>query len=386
MGADALAANLRRIRKAKKLTQADLAEAAGISRVGYRNIETGKSLPRVDTLNALAEALVVPIQELIVPVPQLSQVRFRSLQRLNSREEIIAEVSTWLSAFNELEELLEKDGLLNDRVSYQQINVSAARDPKEAAMQVRRVFEVEDREPIRDICGRLESKGIKVLSLRKASNSFFGLSIGPGGGGPAIAVNTWERISVERWIFSAAHELGHLVLHPDDYDVTQLDEEKSREQEANAFASHFLMPEGVFRDEWNETSGMALVDRVLKVKRIFRVSYKTVLYRLSELTGGSVNVWGLFQGEYRRRHGRTLLRDDEPEALAADEYQASFPEHSRGREPDELSPHDFREDRLSFLVRRAFENGIITLSRGAEILCVPLREMRAVANTWVGSL
>jgi len=380
MGADALAANLRRIRKAKKLTQADLAQAAGISRVGYRNIETGKSLPRVHTLDALAEALSVPIQELIVPVPQLRQVRLRSLRRLNSREEILAEVSTWLTAFNEIEDLL------NDRVPYEQIDLSAAGDPENAAMRVRQAFGVGDREPIRDICGRLESKGIKVLSLRKASNSFFGLSVGPGGGGPAIAVNTWERIPVERWIFSAAHELGHLILHPDDYDVTQLEEERSREQEANTFASHFLMPDEVFKDEWSETAGMPLVDRVLKVKRIFRVSYKTVLYRLAELTEGSVNVWRLFQGEYRRRYGRTLLREDEPEALAVDEYQASFPEHSRGREPDELSPSDFREDRLALLVRRAFENGIITLSRGSEILGLPLSEMRAVANTWVGSL
>ena len=40
-------------------------------------------------------------------------------------------------------------------------------------------------------------------------------------------------------------------------DVTHLEEEKSREQEANAFASHFLKSQEVFRDEWNETAGMA---------------------------------------------------------------------------------------------------------------------------------
>ena len=380
MEADALAANLRRVRAARGLTQAELAEAAGLSRVGYRNLETGKSLPRVDTLHALAGALSVPLQDLIVPVRQLRQVRFRSLQRLNTRDAILTEVSTWLEAFNELE------GLLDNRIECPDLGSERSEGAKAAAARVRSALEIGDREPIRDICGRLESKGLKVLSTKRASNEFFGLSVGPGDGGPAVAVNTWERISVERWIFTAAHELGHLALHPGDYDVAEVKEVKSREQEANAFASHFLMPEAVFRQEWEETAGMALVDRVLKVKRIFRVSYKTVLYRLSQMAGGSINIWGIFQQEYQRRHGRTLLREDEPEALAADAYQASFPEHSRGREPDELSPHDFREDRLALLVRRGIEGGQVSLSRGAEILGVPLREMRAIANTWVGSL
>jgi hypothetical protein len=31
-------------------------------------------------------------------------------------------------------------------------------------------------------------------------------------GGPAVVVNVWGRLSVERWIFTAAHELGHLMI------------------------------------------------------------------------------------------------------------------------------------------------------------------------------
>jgi hypothetical protein len=42
------------------------------------------------------------------------------------------------------------------------------------------------------------------------------------------------------------------------------------------------MPKEVFEQEWAETQGLAFVDRVLKVKRIFRVTYRTVLHRLSE--------------------------------------------------------------------------------------------------------
>jgi len=237
---------------------------------------------------------------------------------------------------------------------------------------------------VRDICGLLEARGIKVLPLRVASDAFFGLSVAAADGGPAIAVNVWERISVERWIFTAAHELAHLVLHLADYDVIQKDEEKRQEREANLFAAHFLMPQEVFAKEWDETRGMALIDRVLKVKRMFRVSYRTVLYRLSETGAYGPEIWGRFQADIKRKTGRTLLKDDEPEALAMDAFRASFPEPSRAGEPEDLSPADFMEDRLFRLVRQAVEKAEITLARGAEVLGLPLEEMRLLSASWLG--
>lgn len=206
----------------------------------------------------------------------------------------------------------------------------------------------------------------------------------PSDGGPAIVVNTWDRISVERWIFTAAHELGHLVLHLADYDVRQTDETEGHEQQANAFAAAFLMPEATFRKEWDETYGLPLIDRVLKVKRIFRVSYRTVLHRLAGSGPVQGNIWARFQMDYKRRHGRVLLRDDEPDALAKDAFRASFPENLAAAEPEHLSPVDFPGDRLSRLVRRAIEGEKISLGRGAEILGRSLQDMRDLSASWVG--
>jgi Zn-dependent peptidase ImmA (M78 family) len=106
--------------------------------------------------------------------------------------------------------------------------------------------------------------------------------VAPGNGGPAVVVNTWDRISVERWIFTAAHELGHILLHREAYHRSMANEEEQEEKEADRFASHFLMPEESFESEWAQTRGLPLIARVLIVKRIYRVSYKTVLYRLHE--------------------------------------------------------------------------------------------------------
>jgi Zn-dependent peptidase ImmA (M78 family)/DNA-binding XRE family transcriptional regulator len=376
MAGSAIGSNLRRLRAAQGLTQAEVASAAGITRLAYRNLETGLSSPRAETLQALARALEVGVQDLVTPARTLRYVRFRSFQRLNTREQILAAVGRRLHDFNELEEILE------DRIEPRLAPLGGCLSPAEAAASTRKRFGLGPSEPVRDICGLLEANGIKVLPLRVASDAFFGLSVAAADGGPAIAVNIWERISVERWIFTAAHELAHLVLHLEDYDVLEKQEEKRQEREANLFASHVLMPQEVFAKEWEDTRGMALVDRVLKVKRMFRVSYRTVLYRLSETGVYGPEVWRRFQAEVKRRTGRTLLKDDEPEAIAADAFWASFPEPSRASEPEDLSPADFMEDRLFRLVRRAVEDNEITLARGAEILGLPLEGMRQLAASW----
>lgn len=82
-----------------------------------------------------------------------------------------------------------------------------------------------------------------------------------------------------------------MLLHLDTYDVDEIAESEDQESEANVFASHFLMPEKAFESEWNDTYGLTFIDRVFKVKLIFQVSYKTVLYRLSKIPGKNLGNW-----------------------------------------------------------------------------------------------
>jgi Zn-dependent peptidase ImmA (M78 family) len=237
--------------------------------------------------------------------------------------------------------------------------------------------------PIRDICGLLEDNGVKVLPMPLASEGFFGLSVAQEDGGPAVVVNVWERISVERWIFTAAHELGHLLLHLDAYKIEERGEDAGEEKEADVFASHFLMPQDVFEREWPEARGLSFVERVLKVKRIFHVSYKTVLYRLAENTPMKNSVWGRFKVEYKAAYGRSLGNVDEPQGLAPGKFGSAMAEARSADEPAHLTSHDFTEDRLRRLVREGIEGELITIGRGAEILGLSLAEMRKLVSAWV---
>ncbi len=372
--------NIRRIRASKGLTQEQVAQEAGITRTAFGSIENAASEPRVSTLHGISRALGVSLSELLAEPPMLSTVRFRSKKLQASKEkpfrdQVVIEVARWLKSFNGLEELLgqEKEYALMD-LGNKVRKLKLGTRPKQAAEEARESLGLSGGEPIRDICGLLESAGVKVHTLSLDVEDLFGLSVGPSDGGPAIVVNVREDITVERRIFTAAHELGHLLLHPGAYDVSKFEEDMSQEKEADRFASYFLMPNEVFLKEWNDTSGLYFVDRVLRVKRVFRVSYMTVLYRLTELgLADQKKVWMLFKAECKRKYGVPLTKKYEPYALV--EAEAKL-------EPKRLDDLDFVEDRLSGLVRTAIEAEKITLSRGAEILGLGLAEMREWAISW----
>ena len=371
-----IAANVARLRLDRRLTQEQLAALAGISRMALGKIERGVVAPRAGTLRDLAAALEVPAGELVTQFRSLESVRFRAKAQVHGREQILAAVSKWLEAYVWLE------AELNDRPAFPFNGASTGEGtPAEVARTVRPVVGLQAVEPVRNIGRLLEDNGVKLLLLETARDSFYGLSVGEGDGGPAVVVNTWDRISVERWIFTAAHELGHLLLHPSEYrrDATEMASEP--EQQADAFASEFLMPEAAFAIEWEATRGHSLLVRVLKVKRIFHVSYMTVLRRVVETGRETSDVWGAFQRQRRELFGRTLQRIEEPAALEKSEFAWDW---RRSGEPAGLSEHDFVEGRLSGLVRRALEGERISLARAAEILGVTRDEMRQRAREWAG--
>lgn len=382
--ASALSQNLRRLRDARRLSQAELAERAKLSRVAYGNIEAGLATPKVDTLLRVAAVLGVKLQDLLTPVRSLKAVRFRAAKKMTSREQVLVDVSRWLEDYSELETMLQ------DRVPYRLEKLTktcsakaGAKRARDAAAAARGALKLEPSEGIRDICGLLQERaGIKVYPLPLASEGFFGLSVGAEDGGPAVVVNVWDRISVERWIFTAAHELGHLLLHLAAYDVTRRDEDVEQEKEADQFASHFVMPDDVFMSEWKEARGLPLFERVLKIKRIFRVSYRTVLYRLSEHGYGS-DLWMQFQVAHKRRFGHGLKKADEPQGVPPTDFRAAIVEPRAADEPRRLSADDFVEDRLCSLVRAAVDKQMISVGRAAEILGVDLRTMREHVASWV---
>lgn len=354
-----MAVNLARLREDREWTQAALGERVGWSRAQVSKIERGLVDLDGSRLDRLAEALGTHWGDLYSDLRPLRRVRFRSRKRIIGRAQILAEVSRWLDTYRHLE------ADLGDAHPFGFEPAPADTDPLAAARAAREAVGLRDTESIADICGLLERHGVKVLLLDKERDSFYGLSVGEPDGGPAIVVNTWERIAVERWIFTAAHELGHLVLHPGEYDADATDLLDPAEREADAFAGEFLMPEAAFAEVWEATDGGWLVPRVLKIKRIFRVGYRTVLRRLVATGRADTGVWHGFRQEYANRYDRALLPADEPQALGESEFAWTW---ERSTEPEPLLEHDCRANRLPRLLRRAADDGLVSTRVVAETL------------------
>ena len=101
--------------------------------------------------------------------------------------------------------------------------------------------------PANDLCGLLAWSPLASRSIPSRSRLLW-LQRQEGGRGPAIIFNnTWNKLSVESWVFGAAPELGHLLLHGDPYDVGKVPGNGEEEDDgADAFSSHLLQPDLVF--------------------------------------------------------------------------------------------------------------------------------------------
>lgn len=93
------------------------------------------------------------------------------------------------------------------------------------------------------------------------------------------------------------------------------------------------MPEAAFTSEWDDTSGHPLIDRVLKVKRMFRVSYKDRPLP-ARRERASRRVWQILQRQHAQRFGKTLSKADEPNPLKASEFSWNW---DRAGEPQGVS-------------------------------------------------
>ncbi len=360
--------NIKRIRISRGISQTGLAKSANISRQAFIDIESGKTKePRVSNLQSIADALEVPIVALFEEPLQLTTVRFRSNSIKTQKEkakkqQYLIDAAYWLKNFNYLQSVVSDKKEAKLQEVFQNADKLKTDRPRKAAELTRSSLGLKEDEPIGDIIGLVESASIKIKTQAFDLKNFFGFSISESDGGPAIVVNNSSKISIERQIFTVAHELGHLILHPKAYDPIKNDEPDQEEKEADIFAGYFLMPAEAFKKKFNESYGLGFVDRVLHIKRFFCVSYQAVLHRLSDMGLGDYGkLSAKFHAIYKCQYGESLTLHKEP-----------FP----------LVKPDFVEDYLMSLVRKALDKTEITVSRAAEILNVSLMDMREIINSW----
>lgn len=164
-------------------------------------------------------------------------------------------------------------------------------------------------QPVSNMLHLVERNGVKVFSLASPDRNSDGFSFWDGNT-PFILFNDTK--TAERGRFDIAHELGHLLLHKNPNKTSTGGKgSKSREMEANLFASAFLMPKsGILATAPHVPTFEAL----MKCKKYWKVSFSALLYRLHHLN--LITDW-----TYRDMFIRVgkLGHDQEPEGIDREE-------------------------------------------------------------------
>jgi len=368
--------NVRRLMKLKGKTITEMAGAIGLSSVALSNILAAKSAPKSGTLIKLSAYLHVPIDSLFIAPVALHSVRFRSLHLLSAREkaareQVLVDVPHWLMNYQELERLL-------GRSNGHSLPDVAGLNEREAAHRIREIANMNDEEPISDVVELVSLLGIKIRLHDFGMRRLFGLSIGSTDGGPAVVVNDNAELSIERKIFTIAHELGHLLLHHDSYDEAAVPygEDESEEIQANAFAGELLLPSAGLKKQWENYKGLSFVDRVLAIKHVYKVSYKTVLYGMGRdglCKGEGAQLYMNFAQGYKDCYGHDLKNHFEP---------SEGMQLVAGVDPEPLQRWDLLSTEYEGLVRDAFKQGHISLTKAAELLSLDVAAMRKLQASW----
>ena len=144
-------------------------------------------------------------------------------------------------------------------------------DPKKVAQALRGVWKLPDG-PIANLTTLIESAGVIIIACDFGTRSMDATSLRLTESPPLIFIN--NDIPGDRWRWTLAHELAHLVMH----DIPH----EKMEDEADAFASEFLMPELEIKPQFSRHKQLRLLD-FANMKLYWKVSMGALIQRARAL-------------------------------------------------------------------------------------------------------
>ena len=276
------AARLTQARHLAGKTKKEIAEAIRVTPAAVGQYESGVTRPRPELIPVLADTLGVPITFFVSGRPHArldaSGAHFRSLRsaRAWQRDKAVAHVQqVWeLTLALEKRVQLPPVDLPGFAGGEMHSGVDLPRSPVEAARALRAYWRL-GTGPIRHLVRHLETRGIVVDAPPgdRADREVDAFSISLLR--PIMVLTANRTDDVYRYRFTAAHELGHLVLHGD-----TAPGDTQHEREADAFAAEFLTPrDSVMPDLPSRVDLRRLAD----LQRTWGVSVDSLLYRCREV-------------------------------------------------------------------------------------------------------
>lgn len=316
--------------------------------------ERGEDVPSSGVLMALAKALDVSLAYLLdTQGIELSVVEFRTKANTTGRDRahVESEVLEWIERYLQVEAALDLDSA-QWQSPFTPRQLRSVAEGEDLANDVRNEWKL-GIDPIPNLTELLEEKGLKVLvvDLPERVSGFTCLVERPGGVPPLPVIVVNKRFTLERRRLTLAHELAHRLIVPDC--LSDKDEEKA----ATVFASALLMPrEHLLREVGKHRQAFGFRE-IVGLKRLYRVSGAALLVRLRQI--GVIDEGTLVYAFQSVARG---WRTAEPEPLESTEEERGQWERPR------------RFERLCY---RALAEGLISLTKAAELLRLPVSKVEA---------
>ncbi|MES2536743.1 MAG: XRE family transcriptional regulator [Pseudomonadota bacterium] len=330
-----LSERIRRARVLKRMTLQEMADAMGVTRQAISKFETGKDTPNSTRLIQISKLLGVKPEYFFRPCSvKLGDVEFRKQATLSGkdRDSILEQTRDSLERYLTLESFFESEDLPRSFSLKSHYPVNTYDDAEKAAEQLRKLWH-SGFDSIENLTELLEYQGLKVVSL-DAPEKFDGLSATVDS--HSVVILNKNRPG-DRQRFTAAHELGHLVMNisPD------LDEEKA----CHRFAGAFLFPSECVKREFGKKRSKIHIIELASLKEKYGISMQVAIRR------------ALDQGVLTESGYKSMMF-----LFSKSGYRA--------REPGPQLPPEHPE-RFCRLAYRALAEGVISPSKAAELLHVP---------------
>lgn len=327
---------LKNARIYKGITLTELAEQSDIKKQSISLYENGKNTPDYEKVRILSNILGFPYEYFF----QEDKIKaytettyFRSQATATKKERASQSIKLELVAqmYETLWNYIEFPTFIDPKVEFEGFEDPLECESKEAidemevaATKVRQCWRVPSG-PIKDLQYLLEQNGILVTGFSINEDKIDAFS-------QRTMVDNAEVFLIAvalgktecRLRFDMAHELGHIVLHPWSEDIESISKEefKSRERQANMFASAFLLP----RDSFSREVAQYPTDLnfYLFLKKKWKVSVQAMMYRARQLNIISANQYQYMMRQVSKNGWRTNEPDDTPGSLNESIFQGAI--------------------------------------------------------------
>lgn len=284
---------LKALRELNGLSRKDLAGKINVTEQAVWQFENHYTVPKFEVVNKLKTIFSVKPQffytdSFVENVTDIERIAYRAADR-ESRKKAKMEI-TYINFVSYFISRFEKTLTLPaqniyslrkkiEKYLYNRPSIINKKTIEKAAYIARDKLGITEN---KELLYKLELSGIYILE-KNMGLSIDAYSTWTTNGIPFIVLGTEKKSSVRR-NFDLAHELGHLLMHTHiDMDSLDRKELKRVEDEANEFASYFLLPKDEFIKDFKTISKLSNPDSYIELKMKHLVSIQALEYRAYKL-------------------------------------------------------------------------------------------------------